>query len=448
MKTKTLFLMIFASVLVGADFQYGGEIYPLLRWQWHDQSELELPFRAMNVNLDLAHGNWEWKTSAAIESRWQDYQSSKATIRESYLQWFPRFGDLRIGRQILVWGYADQNNPTDNINPFDFYYLFETGIERKKALWSGACTFNLEKIIIEGIVNFEHQPHTFPLNEADFPINLPKASPAALPMTINPFEEALAPESPQEYGLRLRGKILESDFSVSYFSGFDRIPQLLAIESSATSFPPLKATFAYRKTEVFGLDFFRFWGDIILRGEGALYLTKNSLSGERAIDWDGRYLQYVLQAEYTAPADIMLTAQYMGKKILKAQGFALPADFDPADLMNPATLEETVDKLRKARDLGEDFLPGMGLPFLGFMKQAISLSASRWWLNDCLESKAMTMISGDAEGALLGLSLDYILNDHFLLKGAISQFQGWKSDSFFKNMENFSHISLGLEFSF
>ncbi len=447
-KQKILLALLLATSLQAMDLQYSGQIYPLLRWQWHDQSELELPFRVVNANLNLIYGNWEWKTSAAIESRWQDYRGTKATIRESYLQCFPRFGDVRIGRQILAWGYADQNNPTDNINPFDFYYLFETGIKRKKALWSGAVTFNLEKIIIEGIVNFEHQPHTFPMNEPDFPINLSDAMPVGLPIPVNPFEEAVAPESPQEYGLRLRGSFWETEFSLSYFSGYDRIPQLLAIQASSTPFPPIEATFGFRQTEVFGLDFVRFLGNMTLRGEAALYLSKNSLTNESAIDWDARYLQYVLQAEYSAPADILLSGQYMGKKILKAEGFAMPENFNPMDLMNPATLEKALNELRSTRDLGDDFLPGMGLPFLGFMKHALSLSASRWWLDDRLDSKLMMMFDGDGEGMMLGMTLDYILNDYFLLKTGISQFQGWKADAFFEKMEDFSHLSMGLEFSF
>jgi hypothetical protein len=448
MKTKTILLLIFASAVLGADFQYSGKIYPLLRWQWHDQSELELPFRVASASLNLSRSNWEWKTTAAIESRWQDYQSTKATIRESYLQWYPRFGDLRIGRQILAWGYADQNNPTDNINPFDYYYLFETGIERKKPLWSMAATFNLENIILEGIINFEHQPHTFPLNEPDFPINISNAMPTALPIAVNPFEEAIAPEHPQEYGLRLRGTILNTDFSVSYFSGYDRIPQVLAINANQVNFPPVDICFGYRRTEVFGLDFFRFMGDLTLRGEGALYFSKNSQSGETAIDWDGRYLQYVLQGEYFAPADIQLTAQYMGKKILRSEGFALPENFNPADLMNPATLEAAVVNMRTARELGNDFLPGMGLPFLAFLDHAVSLGASRWWLYERLESTLMLLIDGDGEGMMSGLSINYLLNDYFQVKSAVSYFYGQNQDSFFKQMEDFSHLSLGLEFRF
>lgn len=445
---KVFLLFWAASSMQAIDLQYSGSVYPLLRWQWHDQSELELPFRLASASLNLSRSNWEWKTTAAIESRWQDYQGTKATIRESYLQWYPRFGDLRIGRQILAWGYADQNNPTDNINPFDYYYLFETGIQRKKPLWSIAATFNLENIILEGIINFEHQPHTFPLNEADFPIDFSSAMPVALSMALNPFEEAKAPKHAQEYGLRLRGAFLETDFSVSYFSGYDRIPQVLALNANPMNFPPVDIYFGYRKTEVFGLDFFRFIGDLTLRGEGAFYLTKNALSGESAIDWDGRYLQYVLQAEYAAPADIQLTAQYMGKKILRSDGFALPENFNPADLMNPATLEAAVANMRTARELGDDFVPGMGLPFLAFLDHAVSLGASRWWLDEQLESKLMLLLDGDGEGTMSGLNVNYLLNDHFQLKCALSHFYGRKQDSFFKQMEDFSHLSLGLEYSF
>jgi len=151
---------------------YSGEINPSLKYQPSDGTLLELPFRISNIDLDIYHGNFELQSKVALETRWEDLDETKIQLRELYIHWYPRFGEVKIGKIIHAWGYADQNNPTDNLNPYNFYYLFDTGIERKIGSLSGSVSVNLGNMNVEGIFIAEHNSNKLPYNENDFPTEI------------------------------------------------------------------------------------------------------------------------------------------------------------------------------------------------------------------------------------------------------------------------------------
>ena len=41
-----------------------------------------------------------------------------------------------LGKQIISWGSASANSPTDIISPYNYYYLFSNGKEQKEGLIS------------------------------------------------------------------------------------------------------------------------------------------------------------------------------------------------------------------------------------------------------------------------------------------------------------------------
>ena len=95
-----------------------------------DQSQINLPFRIMSLDLGYTVGSLDIKTVSAVEYR---YDSSKSSynLREAYLAYYPEWGEVKFGKLIHVWGAVDGNNPTDNLNPYDYYYLFKQGVGQK-----------------------------------------------------------------------------------------------------------------------------------------------------------------------------------------------------------------------------------------------------------------------------------------------------------------------------
>ncbi len=72
-------------------------------------------------------GEW-WRIHGDSALQWSDVSSGRDfpanhAVRQFYLDLYLGNLDIRIGRQLIVWGRADRLNPTDVISPRDFRYL-------------------------------------------------------------------------------------------------------------------------------------------------------------------------------------------------------------------------------------------------------------------------------------------------------------------------------------
>jgi len=110
-----------------------------------------------------------FKTNSVIEYRWSG-EDTQFDLREAYLVWYPSWGELKIGKQIHAWGAVDGNNPTDNLNPYDYYFMFLPGTERKIGTLSGSLKYYWNDWQLEAVVIPEHIPNRYPFGEEDFPI--------------------------------------------------------------------------------------------------------------------------------------------------------------------------------------------------------------------------------------------------------------------------------------
>ncbi|MEA3500426.1 MAG: hypothetical protein U9R41_05335 [Candidatus Marinimicrobia bacterium] len=427
MKTiKTIILLlILNSAIFALGISYSGEIKSSLKYQPSDGTLLELPFRIANIDLDIYHKNLELQSSFALETRWENLDKTKFQLRELYLHWYPRFGEVKIGKIIHAWGYADQNNPIDNINPYNFYYLFGTGIERKIGSWSGGISVNIGSINVEGIFIPEHNTNKLPYNEDDFPIQMGDEPPKELMLKI---------DDPYEYGIRLKHNILGFDYSVSYFHCYDRNPTNLGSTKYGALF-----FIGYKKNDIVGLDILRFIGDFTIRAESAYFFSSNfydSTLFALKFKQDVQYLQYVIQVEYDSPFDIKFTTQFMQNYIVSAEGSGW-------DMQNR----------EHSTDLESFFIPGVGIPFLSFMDRGISLGANVFFMDDRLELEGLTLFNLEEidkySGQMTALNSSYYFLQNFEVELSYLWIVGNDDENnFLTKMEDFSHLSFGLNYHF
>jgi hypothetical protein len=76
-----------------------------------------------------------------------------------------------VGKQIHAWGAVDGNNPTDNLNSYDYYYMFLAGTDRKIGTLSASVKYYWNEWQIEAVVIPEHEGNRLPFNEPDFPVS-------------------------------------------------------------------------------------------------------------------------------------------------------------------------------------------------------------------------------------------------------------------------------------
>ena len=165
-------ILLLLPLLAFAQVQYSGSVSPTYLMRISDGSEISLPFRLAELQLGYSIGDFELKTNTAVEARWKGTDAT-LDIREAYLIWYPSFGEVKLGKMIHTWGAADGNNPTDNINPYDFYYMFLAGADRKIGVLSGSLKAYWNNLNAEVIVIHEHTANRLPFGEEDFPIQFP-----------------------------------------------------------------------------------------------------------------------------------------------------------------------------------------------------------------------------------------------------------------------------------
>ena len=221
--------------------------------------------------------------------------------------------DIKVGRQIVVWGTADKFNPTNNINADDLEYrqLFTEPIANQMLVVDYAPLRDRDKLFFQGVY--------VPLF---FPALLPPSAAAGLkdPYAEAPFvnaaeiakitylQEDYLPKNPKflpfvnghvempeqkftngQFAFKLGSRLGEVDLSASYYYGRHDIP--LPVEARTTMVAPLNqdpppadgvyfisdVRLIYPKMQVIGLDFatqLPFLGNMGIWGEGGLFIPE------------------------------------------------------------------------------------------------------------------------------------------------------------------------------
>ncbi len=434
LKTLLQLHLLLPLILLNSIFgqiSYSGTFKPSAMYRISDLSIISLPFRIAEMEISLTKGNFDFKTLSAIEYRWTG-ENAEFDLREAYLAWYPSWGEVKIGKQIHAWGAVDGNNPTDNLNPYDYYYLFMPGTDRKIGTLSGLVIYYWNDWQLEAVVIPDHVPNRLPFGEDDFPIS-------------PPFEPivSLKIENPIEFGIQLQKVIGNTDLGISYFNGFDRnmISFGMIVEeknNTAIYLPQI----GFRETQVIGANLVSFIGDLTIRVEGAYFSTNNNLKSfvgkinnggvlqYKVINHqEGNYFQFAFQVEYPLPFDISFSAQILGNKIINVRGKTIETPNLPIKLTN------------------DNFQQGMGTPFAMFTDLGMLLSVMGNYLDNTLEVRLNTFLDLEDSQTMLGGGVSYSPVENWEIDCSVSKLIG-EEGTIFKEIEDFSHIQLKLAYSF
>ena len=133
---KSILLCIFLFNYIQAELYWSGNINIPYNFYLKNHKNTESPIRFINLNINYGLKNIDFRSNTAFEYKWNEDSPYLINFREYYLSYYPDFGEINIGKQIITWGFADGNNPTDNINPYDLNYMFSTGVDRKIGIHS------------------------------------------------------------------------------------------------------------------------------------------------------------------------------------------------------------------------------------------------------------------------------------------------------------------------
>ena len=439
-----------------------------------DQSIINIPYRIFSLNVDHQNGDLMLRSTIALEHKLRKdtyFLSNNSPtdfeldMRELYLQMFTSWGEIRLGKIIHTWGNADENSPVDIASPFDYYYTFDSGIDKKLAIFSSAIDVYMENMKLGLIFSPLHNTHRTPQNDDEFPIKLP----------VSPSEDQIMKIDglPYELGAYINKSFSFGDISLNYFTGYDRLFNLSGVNGfghgPSLSNPYIDVVYGYRKTNVTGLGSTLFFGDLEFRGDVAVFNTEDennsisrtspylpefydSLHYSYPLNEKARYFQTTVQLEAELPFDIKFVGQFFNYDTLDYSSDSLPLDED----VSIPNLEISVDEL----DPKNIFTPGYGSSLAIMTKKALILSLEKKFFDDQLILKASSIFDidntdydGTYPGSILSFEAAYTIIDNLELTIGYTNINGDKDHPLGENyrlyiMEDFSHIRADLKYSF
>ncbi|MFC1586316.1 hypothetical protein ACFL5V_12280 [Fibrobacterota bacterium] len=410
---RTILALIFSITILRAegDLQVRGEFNPRFLLDW-DREFIGIPYRLLRLDVNSSHEDVSGTIALDFEYRPRT-NSVDLNLQEAYVMYNHGPGEFSVGKQIVVWGSADGNNPTDNVNPYNYYYMFLAGADRKIGKIMIREELYYQDFTLSLVASPFFAPDRLPINDPDLPLFSP-------PFDI--FDSLIGtPETSlenSEFGARLHLGMPVGEVALSYFDAYDRkfLPE---ITMQMSPVPTLRVDrLTYYRNRVLGMETVGLWRDFALRMEGAYFFTED-LDGDKPFVRNN-YVQYVGQVDWNAPGRTMLILQYLGMTSLGKED-----DMDFIDKMPP----------------------GMGAVFCGFARSAVMAVAKKDLGDAPHKLEARALYDFDMEGYMLGGSIDLSPADAFYITLGINYFDG-PSGSMFNALHHFSHLLLAGKYSF
>ena len=474
-KNKLYIFILLLPITLNGEINYSHSGYGIATTvnRLSDGSIIKLPYRMLTYETTLNYNNFNLITSSALEFHLKNQiKKSKLNIdfREIYLEWLTPLADFTLGKQIISWGAVSENNPTDNISPYNYYYLFSIGKERKQGILSFSSNIYLNDIRLNTIFIPKHSPNLLPLNDPEFAISSP---------IIPKDEQIMDLKESYEYGLSLNIPINYIDLTFSYFSGYDKIVSLFGANVwSNQAFTTITAdtVLSYRKTDVWGLGYSALIGDFAFKTDLGLFNTydniknKNELkrpydSGTQLIiddcleknaelpawstekkdcnnepvlkeilklDNSANYYQYNFEIEFSPISDLRIITQYLKQENIS---------FGKADSLTLST--ETV-----LLDPEELFISGLGAPNTFISTNSLTVLVQKQFPDKNIELRYTGLFDLDSHGVLNELGIEYKINSSTNLLIALNKIIADNDIDMnpFSSMENFSHFRMELKY--
>ncbi len=279
--------------------------------------EVQSVYGEAGLLLQANSGNWG---SAFTELRFRSgheygVEFFELNVSEAYVDVsFWRF-DLRLGKQIVVWGRADGFNPTNNITPQNTTVRSPDSDDMRIGNFLSRAYFNLSpQIRLEGIWVPQYSPTVLAFKVADLPDNI----------TIGEGAYPDAGLGNSAFAARLNLEFSAFDGSISYARGYNPMPgiKLKSIDMATAATELIPA--AYQQ-QVFGLDFSTAIGSWGLRGESAYRITEEQHDGlsNYYIPYSDLYFVVGLDRVW---GDFSLLVQYVGRHQPDFEKLVIPSD--------------------------------------------------------------------------------------------------------------------------
>ncbi|MCX7655113.1 MAG: hypothetical protein N2Z76_01110 [Treponemataceae bacterium] len=321
-------------------------------------------------------------------------------VKEAWIE--GSFGDLdlRLGKQIVAWGLADGNNPTDTINARYQGTRYATTLDEQKiSSWMLAATYYLPGNLgtLQGLL---------------LPVSIPNKLPS-LAMTVQAGPTTIVIKEDEypaitvdniEGGLRSLWYLGNLSFSASYFSYLDRYPDF-TVKVVGGPVTIITYTPVHNRIHQLGLDTAYTVAGVDIRSEWALSLTKD-VEGTNPAE-KNPYLQGVLQASRSfINGTTTLSLAWAPRYILNYKA--------PVDYISPND-QQAASMIRKYDGQAYQWEHGLSLRIAGK------------YLNETVQPEFLFLAETSARDWLGTASVNYQISDGLSLKVGTVQYGSFLS---------------------
>ncbi len=241
----------------------------------------------------------------------QQYSSEPPTyldVRQVYVEFYSFLLenlDIKLGKQILNWGTADELNVINNVNPYDLEDPFSFNNKLPVPLLVGEYYFPYD-ISLTGVIEPLFVPSVLSADKwlTAFIPSIPIPSWLHINQTtVNLNEPAQSMPDNLSYGFRIAKKaLLNYDVSLSYYNGWYSLPELTSANITAASNGIIaNANLDFPRLSIIGGDFAGSIGDHGIWGEVALNIPRQPV----------RFSSYVMNKPYTAVSYDIATSPFI-----------------------------------------------------------------------------------------------------------------------------------------
>ncbi len=357
---------------------------------------------------------------SARSVRYADEVTSE--LREGYLEVAREHWELHVGRQMIVWGRADEINPTDVITPKNFLLLMPEG---QPGYRFGANAVKLDAFL----------PWSLRATGVWVPFFTPSVIPLAIPRGVH-LEERLPATSLRDgsAGVKLDRTGGKVDGSLSYFYGFNLLPEVRVDEARQdplTGALAARVALTHARQHMVGVDAATAHGRFGYRAEIAYVHTGNPAG--RRFDEVTPYLFYVLGIERSFFENLSVIVQYVGRWV--------PERVDPARALADADPVRGRARFLAAR---ETFVINQQLDSV---QNGWSLRLDKKYWNDTLDCELLSLHYLERNDFYLRPKISYEITDAW--RGTVGgEIFGGPRHSFFGRVRKNTGAFVELAYSF
>lgn len=283
----------------------------------------------LSTELDWLYGFF----SMDAEKNWEIGSESGVDLHEAWVEHVASNWDLRIGRQIIIWGKADGVQVTDMISPPDYTESITRELDEIRMAVDSA-KFRLLGDLVDTELIWIPVFRAAVTPPEDSPWAVKKEYPDDVEISANPTAKPATSLENSEIALKISSYLSGFDLAASVFYTWEDFPTYHRIVSTGNDTTTVAFNPRHERLTVLGLEGAMPWSHFVFRAEAAYYLgryyepesifdqplQKNGYKWLGGIDW-------------TPGDDWSVTGQLIGEGIINHDdGLAEPAHATTATL--------------------------------------------------------------------------------------------------------------------